>query len=454
MIAALAACLLLPQESPLHLIYYDDYVDGRARSEETLELFVKEVEAAELSMEEFEAFARDLHFRGGNFEEELVGKVTREALPSLHADVVGELLLYVPESASRSASGIEERNPLVIVGHGGNSSMSADYGRRAAMGMLNAWKGAADEHGFVLAAPVTRYGWGPTGYSLVLSAIEQVSAEIPIDRDRVHLTGHSMGGHLTYRAALTMADRFASVAPMSGGYDYVEKGSIQRLWNVPGIATWATSEPYGIGEDNERMRDWMVERDFPWRHLVGEGHHTIFPGHVKTIAKMFAETSRDLYRKDVYAAAGGRMVYDTPWKIEREIPLPRWREGAGIPIGTTHWVRQYPREVPEGEKAPRQAVRARIEGQTIDVRSSGARRLTLYLHPRMLSLDEPVTVVVNGEVAYEGKPARDWRLMLRHMGEYRDPLRFFHAAIDLEITTDAVVPVPGETAPAGEDEDR
>lgn len=439
------ACAPQATDPPAWLAAFDAWFEAPPHVDAPMEPLLAAVREAGISMEEAEGLLR-AHSAHVLPEEPHQGTVTRGALPSLHTDVVGELLTYAPKSVDLAAA---RRLPVVVVGHGGNSAMSADYARRAALSMLDAWKGAAEEHGFLLAAPTTRYGWGPTGYSLVLSALRDLRRHYPVDPDRVFLTGHSMGGHLTYRAALTMADRWAAVAPMSGGYDFVEKGSIARLWNVPGIATWATSEPYGIGADNARMRTWMEAHGFPWRHLVGEGHHTIFPDHVATIATFFDATRRDLYRSDVYAAAGGRMVYDTPWSIERDVPAPRWRPGAEIPLHMTHWVGQHPREGAEGEPAPPQAVRARVDGQTIRVLSRGARRLTLHLHPAMLDLDAPVRVEVNGQVVHDGPVARDWTVFFGVMRAHDDRGRIFHAALEVEVATDVDVPVPG--VPAGEE---
>ncbi len=49
-----------------------------------------------------------------------------------------------------------------------------------------------------------------------------------------------MGGHLSWRSGLWMADRWGAVSPMSGGYDYVKDKQIYVLVNVPGYATFGT----------------------------------------------------------------------------------------------------------------------------------------------------------------------------------------------------------------------
>jgi predicted peptidase len=56
----------------------------------------------------------------------------------------------------------------------------------------------------------------------VLAVIDQVQKECRVDPDRVYLTGLSMGGYGAWSLALRHADRFAAVAPISGGANLLD----------------------------------------------------------------------------------------------------------------------------------------------------------------------------------------------------------------------------------------
>lgn len=71
-----------------------------------------------------------------------------------------------------------------------------------------------------VAAPTNRrpYGfdWQDWGQRDMLEVLAEVKRTCKIDDDRVHLTGHSMGGHGTWLNALTFPGLWASAAPSAG----------------------------------------------------------------------------------------------------------------------------------------------------------------------------------------------------------------------------------------------
>lgn len=53
----------------------------------------------------------------------------------------------------------------------------------------------------------------------LLALVDQVSASLSVDQDRIFLVGYSMGGTGAWRLALAHPERFAALAPMSGYAD-------------------------------------------------------------------------------------------------------------------------------------------------------------------------------------------------------------------------------------------
>lgn len=114
--------------------------------------------------------------------------------------------LHVPPQAAAG-----ELLPLAVVLHGRGVDEHAWF-RFLPTGE------AADRHGYVVAAPYARGNYwyrGPAEQD-VLDIVDEVSALLPIDPDRVYLAGHSMGGWGTAWIALRNPDRFAAIAPMAG----------------------------------------------------------------------------------------------------------------------------------------------------------------------------------------------------------------------------------------------
>lgn len=62
--------------------------------------------------------------------------------------------------------------------------------------------------------------------------VEKVASEERIDRDRIYVTGLSMGGFGTWALAMHNPTRYAALLPICGG------GEIQRAWSIAPIPAW------------------------------------------------------------------------------------------------------------------------------------------------------------------------------------------------------------------------
>ena len=89
-----------------------------------------------------------------------------------------------------------------------------------ASGQADAYK--PKDWAFVVAATNRRpfgFDWQDWGRLDALEVLDHVLASLPVDRDRVLLTGHSMGGHGTWHVGLAHSDRFAAAAAEAGWPD-------------------------------------------------------------------------------------------------------------------------------------------------------------------------------------------------------------------------------------------
>ena len=106
----------------------------------------------------------------------------------------------------------------------------------------------------------------------VLEAIEHVASHYAIDRDRITITGSSMGGAAVWYLISHYPELFAGAAPFCGYCDY-------RLWEKPGGLTfhmheweepsWQSRSAAFLIENLEHTPVWMVHGG--WDRAVGGG---------------------------------------------------------------------------------------------------------------------------------------------------------------------------------------
>ena len=121
-----------------------------------------------------------------------------------------------------------------------------------------------------------------------MQLIDRVCEENQIDRRRISLTGHSMGGTGTWDLALAYPDVFSRIAPMSGSVDTTPE-TLSILKNTP---VWAF-----VGED-----DVVVKPESSERLLAGleqqnaDARITVFPetDHVGVPQKAWLEHGSEL----------------------------------------------------------------------------------------------------------------------------------------------------------------
>ena len=134
------------------------------------------------------------------------------ALPSFADNITVDgksrsMLVYAP-------SGIEKNRPLIIQMHGMNQD--APYQKNAAK-----WEPIADTARFVVVFPNgENKAWdigGDKDLNFIKVIINEMYQKYGIDKNRVYVSGFSMGGMMSYHVANKMGDQIAAIAPVSGG---------------------------------------------------------------------------------------------------------------------------------------------------------------------------------------------------------------------------------------------
>lgn len=119
--------------------------------------------------------------------------------------------------------------PLVLFLHGrGERGSDLELVKKHGLPRLIA---AGQDFPFILAAPQCPGGaYWPGEIDALNALLKELTASLPVDRQRIYATGLSMGGFGTWHLACAYPQWFAAVAPICGGG---EPERAQRMKKVP-----------------------------------------------------------------------------------------------------------------------------------------------------------------------------------------------------------------------------
>ncbi len=134
-----------------------------------------------------------------------------------------------------------KKYPLVFFLHGAGER-GDDVDDACRHGFMKHVRESGREYPFILIAPQCPFDkyWGCYTESL-LAFLDDICEALPIDRNRIYLTGLSMGGTGTFMLAMAAPEKFAAIAPVCGSgicwYGEVLKNTPVRMYHgdVDGI---------------------------------------------------------------------------------------------------------------------------------------------------------------------------------------------------------------------------
>ena len=176
-------------------------------------------------------------------------------------------LLFLPEGCGADSA---KRWPLILFLHGA--------GERG----TNIWLVA--KHGppkvdtiaanlpFIIVSPQCPEGqiWSN---DLLLALLDEIESKYPVDTRRVYLTGLSMGGFGTWSLGLSHPERFAAIAPICGGGEFITPllADKSTLATLPIWAFHGGKDPVVPVEESDRMVNHLKQMG------VKEVKLTIYP---------------------------------------------------------------------------------------------------------------------------------------------------------------------------------
>ncbi|HWH69700.1 MAG TPA: prolyl oligopeptidase family serine peptidase [Candidatus Sulfotelmatobacter sp.] len=132
-----------------------------------------------------------------------------------------DYLLFLPQGYEQS----RQKWPLMLFLHGSGESGS-DLAKVKAHGPPKVVESKPD-FPFILVSPQSSgRGWNPDTLNALL---DDIIRKYRVDKDRVYLTGLSMGGYGTWTLAAAHPEKFAAVAPICGGGTPADASKLAKL---------------------------------------------------------------------------------------------------------------------------------------------------------------------------------------------------------------------------------
>ena len=279
--------------------------------------------------------------------------------------------------------------PLMFAMHGGPPG-SAAQARAGAERMLRVWADAAEDAGWIVAAPALtpsvtagtrteqRLPYELFHPEQARAVIRALRARYRINPDRLVSTGISLGSNYSIAFGTSHPDWFSAIVPVSTEGDSREL-VLRNLKTVPVYILEGSQDRNIRGISGPRaLRDIVASfgYDLTYREF-GDRAHEGFQEHYDDVLRWLETRPRQAYPHDVLRVPNAAI---TP--INRRV----------------HWV----------EADTRQAfVHAAVAGPSrIDITARWARTLDVFLHDRLVNLDRPVEIRVNGVNAFSGMAAR------------------------------------------------
>lgn len=177
-----------------------------------------------------------------------------------------DYLLYLPENYENNTDNF----PLIIYLHGG-SQRGKDLNKLKTYGLPYLIE-KGNNYDFIIASPQcpdttywSRINWFDSLYIDLISKYR-------IDKNRIYLTGISMGGFGTWHAAMDYPDKIAAIIPLCGGCN--DSTEICRINKIPVWTFHGTKDTVIYINETERLVDRLnkCNGNVKFTRLEDRGH--------------------------------------------------------------------------------------------------------------------------------------------------------------------------------------
>ncbi len=347
--------------------------------------------------------------------------------------VADEILVRIPY-ACYVPNGYDPRRPwpLIIACHRDNDNGKEHFYN---------WESVAKaERTIILCPSAPRDGkWQFADLPIPLSALRHAVATYNIDTDRVTLAGTGAGGLLAWTVALRHPDRFAALVVRNAPLDEVTRLYLPAARNLPIYQLVSERAPPEIIGALREADSALARWNYTSRREEVPGHrHPAMPELNDKIALWLDDKKRDPYPHTVRLLSFQHENAAAYWlRIDRFASSafdPDRKVTAAGPLGiqlTEEQVRQLYLARMERELASVAAIVA--PGNRIRITTRHVLDLTVLLSDRLVDLDEPVRIYLNGELVHRDKVARSLETLFDTARRHHDSRLCYSAAVSLKV---------------------
>ncbi len=162
-----------------------------------------------------------------NIKETSMGQHPHSFEKEITKTIKSDYLLYLPDDYQKSKTDW----PLILFLHGAGER-GDDLKKVEANGIPKLIAKKGEKFPFVIVSPqCPENGWWDNELQIDIlnNLLDEIISKYRIDKDRIYVTGLSMGGFGTWSLACEYPDRFAAIAPICGKGSPGEAGKIKHL---------------------------------------------------------------------------------------------------------------------------------------------------------------------------------------------------------------------------------
>ncbi|MEZ5357560.1 MAG: hypothetical protein R3F48_01935 [Candidatus Zixiibacteriota bacterium] len=321
--------------------------------------------------------------------------------------------------------------PLLVVLHGGVSRpyIMKDPHKHA---LEHYFTKLSEEHGWFTLFPsgeAHAEWWDSVGMGNISNLIREVKREYNIDDDRVWIAGFSDGGSGAFVQAMTDGTDFAAFVTLNC---HIAVGSLAgKLYNYPG--NMANRPVYAVTNDQDRLYPTAkmeplitmalaAGADITYRKRTG-GHDLSYGEFELPIIAGFLESHpRNLAPDSIIweSAEGpfGRYLWIAIDSVANDFPKP-WHTDYNIEMvwqggASTDTSLLFIRNKPSAK------IIAKKEGNTIYIKESRLKTLSVFLDVDLFDFSKPLDISVNGKEVYNKSVSPDISYLLHDFLNNRD----------------------------------
>ena len=229
-----------------------------------------------------------------------------------------------------------------------------------------------------------------------------------VDSNHVYVMGYSAGGDGVYQLGPRMADSWAAAAMMAGHPNDAHPDSLRNLGFTIHVG----------GLDTSFDRNLVAAE---WGALLDDLEASD-PGGYPHYVEVHPDKPHWMDLEDAVAV---------PWMAEfTRNPLPErivWLQD-DITHSSFYWL-----AVDEENAVGGARIEANVEGQNIEIESSGVSRVSLRLTDDLVDLDQPIRVASGDETLYEGSVPRTILALWTSTEERGDPALVFSSEVSIDL---------------------